>query len=178
MEKTSMTITKKITGSAIFAALAFCASFFEFPIFPAVPFLKLDFSLAIITLAAFIYGFFPAVLASLVKELLCFAKSSSGGIGELGNFVLSVVFLAIPCVCYVKKKGLGFVILYFASSCILYTACALLFNRYALFPLYGLKNLFFSVWPYILGFNLIKTTLISIIVICLYKKVKEIVLKT
>lgn len=175
MEKKSL--TKKIAGSAVFSALAFCVSLLEFPIFPATPFFKLDFSLAIITLTAFVYGFLPATFASLAKELLCLAKSGSGGVGELGNFVLSLVFMAIPCLCYAKKKGLGFVILYFAVSCIIYTACALLFNKFVLFPLYGLKDLFDSVWAYALAFNLIKTASVSVIVICLYKKVKEIILK-
>ena len=44
-------MTKVLAGSAIFAALAYLVSFLEFPVFPAAPFLKLDFS-AVFTCSA------------------------------------------------------------------------------------------------------------------------------
>ena len=45
-------VTKKLVGTAVFAALSFVVSFLEFPIFPATGFLKLDFSAVFTTLAS------------------------------------------------------------------------------------------------------------------------------
>ena len=79
--------TKNIAGMAVFVALAYVISYLEFPIFPAVPFLKLDFSNVFIMLGGFMYGPVPAVLIGLAKECLCFlSKSSTFGVGEIANF--------------------------------------------------------------------------------------------
>lgn len=176
-----MSATKKLTGIAVFAALAFVISFLEFPIFPQAGFLKLDFSLVIITLGAFVFGYIPAVCISGIKELLCFLiKSSSGGVGELSNFVLTVVFITLPCLLYRYKKGIWFVILYFFLASILQTAAALPMNRFVNFPLYmgsGAKAVFDGVWQFIIYFNLIKTFCVSILTILFYKRLKNVIMK-
>ena len=48
--------TKVLAGSAIFAALAYLVSYLEIPIFPAAPFLKLDFSAVFTLLGSFMFG--------------------------------------------------------------------------------------------------------------------------
>ena len=167
--------TKILAGSAVFAALAYVVSFFEFPIFPAASFLKLDFSNVFTLLAGFLFGPLPAVAVSAVKELICFlTKSSTGGVGEIANFLLTVSFIAVPSVAYRYKKGFGMVCVYLACGVILQTAMALVVNKFINFPLFNLpSSMFDQLWPFIVYFNLIKGAAISAIVLLLYKQVSR-----
>lgn len=167
--------TKILAGSAVFAALAYVVSFFEFPVFPAASFLKLDFSNVFTLLAGFLFGPLPAVAVSAVKELLCFlTKSSTGGVGEIANFLLTVSFIAVPSVAYRYKKGFGWACVYLACGVILQTAMALVVNKFINFPLFALpSSMFDQLWPFIVYFNLIKGAAISAIVLLLYKQVSR-----
>lgn len=167
--------TKILAGSAVFAALAYVVSFFEFPVFPAASFLKLDFSNVFTLLAGFLFGPLPAVAVSAVKELICFlTKSSTGGVGEIANFLLTVSFIAVPSVAYRYKKGFGWACVYLACGVILQTAMALAVNKFINFPLFNLpSSMFDQLWPFIVYFNLIKGAAISAIVLLLYKQVSR-----
>ena len=167
--------TKILAGSAVFAALAYVVSFFEFPVFPAASFLKLDFSNVFTLLAGFLFGPLPAVAVSAVKELICFlTKSSTGGVGEIANFLLTVSFIAVPSVAYRYKKGFGWACVYLACGVILQTAMALVVNKFINFPLFALpSSMFDQLWPFIVYFNLIKGVAISAIVLLLYKQVSR-----
>ena len=177
----SITVTKKIAGIAVFAALSFVVSFLEFPIFPAASFLKLDFSSVFTLLAGFIYGPVSGIAVCAVKELLCVTKSSTGGVGEIANFIVTVCFMIIPAVTYRFKKGFGTVAITLAAGCVLENFAALIANRFINFPLYMggdmtvAVNMFNQLWPYIVLFNLIKTVAVSIITILLYKKVSSLI---
>ena len=179
----SITMTKRIAGIAVFAALAFVVSLLEFPIFPAASFLKLDFSSVFTLLAGFIYGPVSGVAVCAVKELLCVAKSSTGGVGELANFIVTVIFIIIPTVVYHFRKGFGTVAITLAVGCVIEVFAALIANRFINFPLYMggnmevVINMFAKLWPYIIFFNLIKTVAVSIITILLYKKVSSLIKK-
>lgn len=170
--------TKRIVGTAIFSALAFVISLFEFSIFPQVDFLKLDFSNVITLLGGFIYGPISAIFISLVKELLCLTKSGTGGIGELANFIITMSFVLLPTITYRYKKGIKTVILTVIIGSILQVGASLLANRFVLFPLYmgnGATSVFNGVWYFIMLFNIIKTTAISVITILLYKRTSYII---
>lgn len=167
--------TKTIAGTAALAALAFVTSLLEFPIFPAVPFLKLDFSLVFILLAGFLFGPVSGVCASAVKELLRFLiGSSTGGVGEIANFIVSVGFIIVPTVVYKFKKGLPTVIITLVVGCVIQIALALLTNRFINFPLY-MKDLaaekFAEWWYFILFFNMIKSVSVSVVTVLIYKKI-------
>jgi riboflavin transporter FmnP len=128
--------SKTIAKIAILSALAFAVTFLEFPVIPAVPFLKLDFANLFIMLGGFIYGPVAAVIISFIKELLCLTKTTSGGIGEIANFVISFSYAFLPALIYKYRKGVKIVILMLACGCILQTATGLLMNRFVLLPLY------------------------------------------
>ena len=174
-EKDNMSVTKKLAGTGAFAALAFVVSLLEFPIFPSTPFLKLDFSLTFILLAGFIFGPVSGVCAAAVKELLRFIiGSSTGGVGEIANFAVSVGFIIIPTLVYRFKKGLPVVIITLASGCVMQVLLSLVANRFITFPLY-MGNIaaekFAEWWYYIVFFNLIKSVSVSVISIAVYKKI-------
>lgn len=180
-KKNNISTTKKLAGTGVFAALAFVVSLLEFPIFPAASFLKLDFSLVFVLLAGFIFGPVSGIGVSAVKELLRFVMgSSTGGVGEVANFIVTLAFIVVPTVIYRYKKGLSTVIITLIIGCVLETAAALIANRFINFPLYmGDKaaEVFASLWQFVLLFNLIKTLAVSLVTIMLYKKVSALIKK-
>lgn len=178
-KKNNISTTKKLAGTGVFAALAFVVSLLEFPIFPAASFLKLDFSLVFVLLAGFIFGPVSGIGVSAVKELLRFVMgSSTGGVGEVANFIVTLAFIVVPTVIYRYKKGFSTVIIILIIGCVLETAAALIANRFINFPLYmGDKaaEVFASLWQFVLLFNLIKTLAVSLVTIMLYKKVSALI---
>lgn len=179
MQKNSA--TKKIVGTAMLAALAYAVSFLEFPIFPAAPFLKLDFSMVFILLSGFLFGPIFGVSAGAVKELVCFfTKSSTGGIGEIANFLITMGFILIPTIVYKFKKGLGTVIITLLLGTLVQAIVALFANRFINFPLYMgdmAKEYFYKLWYFILFFNLIKSFAVSVVTVLLYKRISNLLKK-
>lgn len=165
---------RKIAGIAIFTALAYCISFLEFAIFPQVPFLKIDFSNVFIMLAGFMYGPIVALFVGVVKELLRLIGSSTFGVGEIANFSIILAYVLPPTIFYVKFKGRKVVYCLLAVACLMQTAVALLVNKFITFPLYGMADLFNSVVWFLVAFNLIKSILVSLLIIVLYKRIGRI----
>ena len=168
--------SKRIVLLAVFSALAYVVSLLEFPIFPAAPFLKLDFGNVFIMLVGFLSGPIDGVIVCIVKELLYLPVGGTGGVGQLANVIMTCSYILLPSIGYQARKGLKIVIPSLAIAGLLATGVALLTNRYILFPLYGITEpqAFFKtvVW-YIVLFNLIKTTAISSLTLLLYKKLSN-----
>ena len=72
---------KKIALMATFVALAFGISFLQFPIFPAAPFLQLDFSFAIMLIAAYLLGALSGEIIVVLFTLLKLPFSGSAMVG-------------------------------------------------------------------------------------------------
>ncbi len=170
-----------IAYMALFTALAFAVTFLEFPLFPAAPYLKLDFANVFFLIEGFIFGPVQAVLSIVVKELLCFAKTSTGGVGELANLIMSASFILIPSVAYRFRKGRGWVALYLVCACALQIAVSLPVNRYINFPFFmgeGAESAFAGAWGFVLAFNAVKGVLVSLIVLLLYKPLSKLIKET
>lgn len=165
---------KLIAKIAIFTAIAYIISFLEFPLFPAAPFLKLDFSNVFILIGGFALGPIPGVVILLVKEILCMITSQSFFVGQLANFLIGLSFILLPILVYKYKKGIKTVIITLSISSVLQIVVGLLVNRFINFPLYGLPvETFNSLFFIIIAFNLIKAVVISILTILLYKRIKK-----
>ncbi len=177
--KNQINITKRIVFTAVFAALSYGLSYLEFPIFPAAPFLKLDFSAVFIMLSAFMFGPIAGVTACGAKELLCFlTKSSTGGVGELANFIVISSFILLPSIVYCFKKGFLTVIVTLIIACFIQVGVALIVNRFINFPLFMgdmAASVFSELWVFVLLFNLIKSVAISAVTILLYKRLSKII---
>ena len=171
--------TKRIAFMAIFVALSYAVSFIEIPLFPAAPFLKLDFGNVFILLVGFLLGPIEGVIVCALKESLRMLSSSSGGVGELANMLVTSSYILLPSVAYRFRKGLKTVIPALVAACCVGTAVALLANRYINFPLYeaflgmSAQEAFGMLWGVILAFNLIKTLSVSILTIFLYKRLSN-----
>ena len=167
----------RIAKIALLSALAYVVTFLEFPVFPAVSFLKLDFANVFVLLGGFMYGPVAAVVISAVKELLSLIDTQTIGVGEVANFLLTLSFVLVPTIVYRFKKGLPTVTLTLAAGCVLQIAASLVVNRYINFPLYeaflpfSAAEAFAQWWWYIILFNLIKCAAVSLITLLLYKRI-------
>ncbi|MBO4988874.1 MAG: ECF transporter S component [Clostridia bacterium] len=170
---------KRIAKIAVFAALAYAISWLEFPIVPAVPFLKLDFGNVFILLSSFLFGPIEGIVVCFIKEALRALTSSTGGVGEIANFGVTTAFLLIPSVVYRFKKGILVVLFTMAIACCVQIGASLLMNRYVNFPLFGsLSNfdgvaLFYEVWGAIVLFNAIKGISVCALTFLLYKRLEK-----
>ncbi len=173
--------TKMLAGTGIFASLSFIISFLEFPIFPAVPFLQLDFSLVFILICGFSFGALSGVSCCIIKELLRFMiGSGTGGVGEIANAVITIAFIIVPTIIYQYKKKFSWVLIGLIIGTILEVIFALLANRFINFPLFmgeSAKEIFYSVWHFVALFNLIKCVAVSLITILLYKRISLLIKK-
>lgn len=170
-----------IAYMALFTALAFVVTFLEFPIFPATPYLKLDFANVFFMIEGFLFGPVEAVVSIGIKELLCLMKSSSGGVGELANFLMSTAYVIIPAVLYRFKKGRWWVAVTLVMACVMQVAVSLPVNRYINFPFFmpsGAAELFREAWPFVLAFNAVKSVIISLIVAIIYKPLSRLIKAT
>lgn len=166
--------TRNLTTVAVLAAIGYGLCWLEFPIFPAAPFLKLDFSNLATMLAGYTTGPFGAVVVEAFKQLMCWwTKSGTGGVGEIANFLMGMAFALPPSVLYLFKKGIGWVSVGMSIGCVCQIATAMLCNRYITFTLFfgeqaGLQ--FADLWVWLLAFNAIKSVAVSILTFLLYKR--------
>ncbi len=167
---------KRLAFMAVFVALSYVVSFIEIPLFPAAPFLKLDFGNVFILLVSFLLGPIEGIAVCILKECLRMLGSSSGGVGELANILVTVTYLLLPSVLYRFHKGLKVVVPSLGGACLLGTAAALFANRYINFPLYmgaGASAVFWDLFWIIVAFNLIKTVAVSVLTVLLYKRLSN-----
>ena len=179
-ESKSPFTAKKLALIAAFTALAFGASFLDFPIFPAAPFLKLDFSFAIMLIAAYMLGALSGEMTVIIFTLFRLPLSQTGMIGELANFIMAQFFVVIPSLIYERKRKFSVVAITLSAATVIISAVSLIINRYLLFPFYmqdGAAAFFADVWYFIVLFNLIKGSSNAVITVLLYKRLKKILHK-
>ena len=82
------------------SAISFILMFLEFSI-PIMPsFIKLDLSELPALIGAFAMGPVEGVLICLFKNLIHLMRTSTGGVGELSNFILCAVFVFVAGLIY------------------------------------------------------------------------------
>lgn len=132
--------THRLTVAAMLSAVATVLMFVDFsvPFMPA--FIKLDISELPALLASFSIGPWYGVAVCLVKNIINCLRTSTGGVGELCNFMLGAIFVGIAGVVYQRfhkrksRKGA------FLGALIGATAMAVLsvpVNYYLTYPIYA-----------------------------------------
>lgn len=92
--------THRLTVAAMLSAVATVLMFVDFSI-PFMPvFIKLDISELPALLASFSIGPWYGVAVCLVKNIINCLRTSTGGVGELCNFMLGAIFVGIAGVVY------------------------------------------------------------------------------
>lgn len=173
---------------AIFTALSFILRlpFFEFPIIPAVPFLKIDFSGVFAMIAGFALGPVAGIVVSVIKEFLyALSFTQTIGVGEVANILIMLPYLLIPSIVYKKYKGIKAVLISLAAACVCQVVWSIPVNYLLTFPFYlnlymgtpwaqGMEY-YLSVWYWAVLFNFVKTVLLSAAALLLYKPLSRLI---
>ena len=98
---------RKLTVTAMLSAVATVLMFFSFNV-PLMPsFIKLDLSELPALIASFSMGPVAGAVVCLVKNLVNLFFSTTGGVGELSNFLLGCCFVVPAGIVYQRKQNLA-----------------------------------------------------------------------
>ncbi len=194
MKENNVFNIKTIAKIAILAAIAVVLMLFDFPIaFIAPSFYKFDFSEVPVLIGAFALGPLEAVCIELVKILLNFVMNgtSTGGIGELANFLMGAAFVVPAGIIYKKEKNRTSALKGMICGIICMVIVGDLLNHYLLIPAY-VRILHYpleaiiaagtKIFPIVNSqlmlvlicvtlFNLVKGILVSLVTVVIYKRV-------
>ena len=173
---------RRIAYIATFTAISFALRFLQFPILPAVPFLKFDFSDAFILICAYALGPVAGIIAGVMKEVIYgIAFTGSAFVGEIANIIILIPFILIPSIMYKKHKGIKSVLFWLAVACVVRTIWSIPVNLLLNFPAFMGFNcelgmsMFWKVWYWATLFNLIKNIILAVVVMLLYKSVSRLI---
>lgn len=191
-KKSSIQNVRMLTMIAILSAIAFVLAFFEFPVPLSPSFARMDLSDLPALIGAFAYGPVSGVLIELVKNALQLLTSSTGGIGELANFIMGSSFVAAAGLIYKHHKTKKTAILACLIASVIMGVVATIVNYFILLPVFEafmpldqliasfgefmpfiktkLDVVLFNAFP----FNLLKGIGISIVTMLLYKRLTPI----
>lgn len=191
----TITHTKQITWSAMFSAIATLIMFFEFPLPFMPPFLKIDLSGAISILATFLFGSIPAILITGIKDIIHSFSTTTGGVGELADFLMTSAFCLTASSIYRKIHTKKSISLSLGGGILAMTIVGCLTNKYLLIPFFShimpietivktcarINPLIGSINTYILfgviPFNIAKGIILSILTMILYKHLSSFIKK-
>ena len=187
-KKPSVPNIRMLTMTAVLSAIAFVLAFFEFPVPLSPSFARMDLSDLPALIGAFAYGPAAGILIELVKNALQLLTSSTGGIGELANFIMGSSFVAAAGLIYKFHKTKKTAMLACLIASIVMGVGAAIVNYFILLPIFEvfmpldqliasfgefipfiktkLDVVLFNAFP----FNLLKGIGISIVTMPLYKR--------
>lgn len=136
-KKKSTFPARKITVTAILAALSSALMFLSFPV-PLMPgFIKFDFSELPALLGSFALGPWYGVAICLVKNLVNMLKTQTGCIGELANFILGSVFVGVAGAVYKRKKTRKRAFFGSLAGAVSTTLIGIASNYFIIYPIYA-----------------------------------------
>lgn len=175
---------------AIFTALSYVLTLFDFPLLPGTPvtFLKLDFSNVFVMLSGFALGPVAGCIVAVLKELIhALTVGQTAFIGELANVLFVLPYMLIPAIVYKRHKGIKVVIVTLVLGCIAQCLVSLPVNYFLNFPAFTAafggtwkagQQLFIKTWYWALLFNFVKTVIISVVTLIVYKPLSMLIKKT
>ena len=130
-------LTTKLAVTAMLTAFAVALQYIEFSI-PIVPsFLKLDFSDLPELIGAFVLGPWWAVAVCLLKNLIHIPFGTSGGVGELSNFLLGAAFVITAGLIYQHKKTKKTALIACIAGAVAMAAVSFPTNYFIVYPAYS-----------------------------------------
>ena len=128
--------TRKTVMTAMLAAISAILMFVDFsvPFMPA--FIKLDISELPALIASFAMGPFCGAMVCLVKNLINLIRTSTGGVGELANFMLGACFVVPAGLIYKYRKNRGGALLGSVIGAVFMGLASVPVNYFITYPLY------------------------------------------
>ena len=130
---------QKITRIAMLAAISALLMYFDFPLWFAPNFYKLDFSELPVLIGAFALGPVSGIVIEAVKVFIVFLVkgSSTGGVGEVSNFLIGLSFVLPAAYVYKFNKTKTSAIVGMVTGTVILAAVGGVLNAFVLIPLYS-----------------------------------------
>lgn len=127
---------RALTVTAMLSAMAFILMFLDFsvPFMPA--FIKMDVSELPALIAAFSLGPVYGAIVCLIKNLIHLLQTSTGGVGELSNFLLGVFFVVPAGWIYKVKKTKKGAVIGSLIGAVCMGLLSIVCNYYIVYPIY------------------------------------------
>ena len=126
-----------LTVTAMLSAVAYVLMFIDFPIPFLIPsFIQMDISELPALVGAFAFGPVCGVLVCLVKNLLHLFITSTGGVGELCNFLLGATFVLAAGLIYKHKKSKKSALIGALVGAVLMGIISVPLNYFLTYPIY------------------------------------------
>ena len=180
-----------IIKTALLSAVAFVLMYLEIPIGIVPPWLELDFSDLPAILAGFALGPVSGVIVQAVKVLLFLLVkgSTSGFIGELGNFLMGVAVVLPSALYYMRHKTRKGAVIAMVLGILTMTVVSGLVNYFLLIPAYtklmpieAIIDICTAIVPaadsvlgycliFAMPFTFVKATIDCVIIFIIYKRI-------
>ena len=196
MKSTKFLTVSTLVKISILSAIGYILMFISVPLPMLFPeFLKIDISDLTALLGGISLGPMVGVSIAFLKNLLQFitGMSTTGGVGEIANFLIGGSFVFTVSYIYSKKRNVSGVIIGLISGIIIMTIVGCIANYFIILPFYstigfsidavvsmGSKinpaikdKLTFVIWI-IAPFNILKSGIMSLLTLPMYKKTEKI----
>lgn len=187
--KSSVISPRTLTTVAMLSAVSYILAFLEFPVPLSPSFAKMDLSDLPTLVGTFVCGPAAGLLIEFVKNALRLLSTSTGGVGELANFVIGGSYVFAAGFLYRKCPSRWAACISCLAASVLMGIVAAIMNYFVLLPMFEqflpLDQLIasFSTWiPWIktkfdvvlynaLPFNFMKGLVVSTVTIAVYQKI-------
>ena len=183
---------KMMTKIAMLSVIAFILYFLEIqvPIFPG--FLKIDISDLPALIGAFALGPIAGIAIEAIKNILHLLRTTTGGVGEIANFVIGIALVIPAALIYKRAKTKSGAIIGLTVGVITMAVMGGLANYFFLIPFYtnfmpidaivgmgtavnpNINSVVTLILYGIVPFNLFKGLIISVVTMMLYKRMSPI----
>lgn len=131
-----VTNVRYMTVTAMLSAVAFILMFLEFSV-PFMPsFIKMDLSELPALIGSFAMGPMCGVLVCLIKNVLHLFITSTGGVGELSNFILGVAFVLPAGLIYKHRKSRSSALFGSLLGAVIMAGFSVISNNFLVYPVY------------------------------------------
>ncbi len=184
--------TNTLVKTSMLSVIAFVLMMLEsqIPFFPE--FLKIDLSDLPALIAGLAMGPLAGVSVEAVKNILHLLMTTTGGIGELANFVIGSSFVIPAALIYRHKKNKVTALIGLVVGVAVMSLTGALANYYVLLPFYStfmpidaiiamsakanpaIKDLWSLILYGIVPFNIFKGLVLSVLTLAVYKRISQI----
>ncbi len=191
-KRENLVYTRNITMTALLATISYVLAFLELPVPLSPSFARMDLSDLPALIGTFTFGPATGVMIELIKNVLQLLSTSTGGIGELANFLMGASYVLSAGFIYKNKKTKKMAIWACVISSAIMGIVATIVNYFILLPLFEtfmpldqliasfgeflpfiqtkLDIVLFNAFP----FNILKGLIIGGITMMLYRKLAPI----
>ena len=134
--KTAVLSVRTISMTAMLSAVAYLLAFVEFPVPLSPSFARMDLSDLPALIGAFAFGPLSGLLIELVKNALQLLTTSTGGIGEIANFLMGASYVVAAGVIYKRHKTKKTAWIACVAASFVMGIAAALANYFILLPLF------------------------------------------